>query len=172
MPLIQKTIALDLDGVFADFFPFAQREFGKDYRKANPARFWEWASSVPNLYANLEPIPGSRALFEMLSAQGHNLYVLTALPRPTGFLSSAAQDKREWVTRHLDASLRVETVVGGENKARFSGPGHILIDDTQRNILAWESAGGTGILHISTESTIAKCRDFGLLPPKARSHQP
>ncbi len=160
----RRTIALDLDGVFADFFPYAKRVFGADYRSSDPAAFWEKASSIPHLFSNLEPIPGSLALLEALS--GHNIYVLTAIPRPTGLLVSAAADKRSWVAAHLSPGLHVETVIGGPNKGRYAQPGHILIDDTERNVLAWEAAGGTGILHRNVAETIEICRSLGIISPE------
>ncbi len=166
------TIALDLDGVFADFFPFAAARFGRDYRSADPEKFWAWASSVPNLFSHLEPIGESLPLWEALRDSGHDLYVLTAIPRPTGLLATAPDDKRAWVARYLSPDLRVETVLGGANKGLWAQPGHILIDDTERNVMAWQDNGGIGIWHANPAQTIEALRELGALPRPAAPSLP
>lgn len=86
------------------------------------------------------------------------LRILSARPRPTGYLVSVAQDKRDWVKRVLAPDLQVITVDHGAAKAQFAAPGDILIDDLERNIRAWEAAGGIGILHHNAASTLAQLR--------------
>ena len=40
---------------------------------------------------------------------------------------------------------------------------HILIDDRKDNIERWEAAGGIGILHTTTENTIACLKKLAIL---------
>lgn len=156
-------IWLDLDGVFADFFPVAKRILGCEYREMPAAEAWAKLEQIPRLYRDLPMIPGSRALYEALAPLGDRVAILGALPKPTGFLAAAEFDKRQWVACHLSATLRAKFIEGGANKASLAGPGDILIDDTERNIRLWEAAGGIGILHTSAEASIARLRELGVL---------
>jgi hypothetical protein len=47
-----------------------------------------------------------------------------------------------------------EIFVPAAQKAKFAAPNHILIDDMEKNITAWEAAGGIGILHKNATDTI------------------
>jgi hypothetical protein len=59
----------------------------------------------------------------------------------------AAGQKREWLKRnHLEIDEDCVVLVPGRRAKRaFARPGHILIDDWQPAIFAWEESGGTGI---------------------------
>jgi hypothetical protein len=58
-----------------------------------------------------------------------------------------------WVRNHkLGVKLNLAY---SKNKQKYAAPNHILIDDRKDNIEDWESKGGIGILHTSTENTIA-----------------
>lgn len=39
----------------------------------------------------------------------------------------------------------------------------ILIDDREKTIREWREKGGTGILHVSAEETLAELKRLGLL---------
>lgn len=55
-------------------------------------------------------------------------------------------------------------IVYREQKPEYcTGKDCILIDDLEKNIEAWESYGGTGILHKRAEETIARLRELGVL---------
>ena len=49
---------------------------------------------------------------------------------------------------------RVIFVTNGTDKAAYSGPNKILIDDSPENIRAWTTKGGVGIQHINNDQTI------------------
>jgi hypothetical protein len=59
---------------------------------------------------------------------------------------------------HLDDGL-LGAFFGADAAARTL----VLIDDRVDTIREWEKQGGTGILHHSTEETLAKLRELGLL---------
>ena len=48
----------------------------------------------------------------------------------------------------------------GKHKAIFARPGHVLVDDKKSNIVAWENAGGIGILHETPAGTIKKLQSL------------
>lgn len=156
---MRRRIALDLDGVFADFAKKAHELHGKDYHQLSNNVFWSKFTQVPHLFRDLDLIPNSKKLLDYaITIPKHEVFVLTALPLPTGELHTAKQDKHEWVHTHL-GKIPVFTVRGGVNKRDWvKAPGDILIDDTKRNIDAWEAVGGVGILHTDVDDTISKLK--------------
>ena len=68
----------------------------------------------------------------------------------------------------IDGRLLSEDIVMNicfkeEKKNLCTGPECILIDDLPPNIEAWRSCGGTGILHESSEKTMAVLREMGII---------
>lgn len=59
--------------------------------------------------------------------------------------------KKMWCRDNLGAKIKVLLT---PTKEQYAGPSNILIDDKQKNIDKWIKAGGIGILHKNTESTI------------------
>ena len=69
-------------------------------------------------------------------------------------------DKNEWIKRYVDPSVVVTCTMSGSQKAAFAYEGSVLIDDRKKNIDAWESAGGIGILHTSAKETIETLKEL------------
>lgn len=146
-------IYLDLDGVFADFDKAIKTHApGKDYTD-NPLAVWGVLDKVPNLFANLDVIPGSQWLFLQLTAH-HKCQMLTALPLPSEQLVYAQRDKVDWVHKYLSKTIQVNCVQNWRHKKYFCRSNtDVLIDDSPRNISEWVQAGGIGILHTTPERT-------------------
>lgn len=152
-------VFLDLDGVMCDFDGKLHEVFGKKYdeikHEMHVNDIWDKLGDVDHLFLHLKPLPHSKTLFNYLKSlhdkgEINRFEILTSLPYSTNKLVTSKQDKIDWVREHLDKDIIVNTVVGGEKKAKFvTGPNDILIDDLERNIQAWEKAGGTGI-HFNT----------------------
>lgn len=156
LPHLQnRKIYLDLDGVLADFYGTVEHLLGCPYHRLAPAVAWEQLAKIPGFYKNLPLLPGAQGFFLELQRRNTELAILTALPWPTGELINAAIDKKTWVRRHISLEVQVLTVEEGKLKASFAHPNAILIDDSRRNIDAWSSAGGIGILHSSPEKSLA-----------------
>lgn len=152
-------IYLDLDGVFADFQKKLEDAFGPTYDQLTDKELWAELEKEQHLFLHLDEIDDAQSLFKSLNLiaddYGQDVAILTALPIPTGNLSTARKDKVEWVREHLSSTIQVNTVIGGTNKARFVNLNNdvdILIDDRKKNIVAWEKAGGIGILHETDNS--------------------
>lgn len=159
---IPTLICHDLDGVHADFYGRAGNLLGKSYKTTPPAEAWAVLETVPHLFRDLEPLGDSQKLWSALQDCGLPQEVLTAMPRPTGMLTTVDADKRNWVARHLSGTAPVTTVANGAAKALYAAPGRVLIDDIQRNIDAWVAAGGIGIRHVSAEDTLERLAALGV----------
>ena len=68
--------------------------------------------------------------------------------------------KRLWVKNNMPG-IKL-TLAQAYAKQNYAAPNHILIDDRADNINQWEAAGGIGILHTSTASTLTKLKELGL----------
>lgn len=158
------TIALDCDGVIADFEKAIEKIHGPDWKSLSLTDFWKPISfEIDNFYSTLDPFPKAKKFYETLKSlpEIKQIYVLTALPRPINKAKTAKEDKINWVHKYIDPNVRVETVVGSKNKGKFcSGINDILIDDKQGNIDVWKKAGGIGILHTSIEDTLTQLQNL------------
>lgn len=154
---VKFEIALDVDGVFAQFDKAFIEQFGVNPRsfegEHGKKEFWKTINSIPNWFSRLEIFPGIMELYEYVKTIPNcKYYFLTAIPVPTGNLTTAADNKINWVHEHVDPNVRVETIVGGRNKFKYINPDtenvvSILIDDTLINCQNWIANGGEAILH-------------------------
>lgn len=159
---VPPTIYFDLDGLFADFFSVAARILGRPYTEVSPEEAWGVLSQVPHLFRNLPLLDRSREMLDAVAHHGNRVAILTAKPRPTGFLVTAEADKRAWVAEIISPTLRVVTIEGGVNKRQFAHPFAVLVDDLQRNLDHWKEGGGIPVLHTDVDSTLAQLRALGL----------
>lgn len=154
-------INIDLDGVMFDFYGETTRILGVPYKSLPSAEAWGRLEKVDSLFRNLPLLPDALELWQGIQGAGH-LRILTAMPKPTGKLLTAAGDKVASVRQHICHQVPVVVVEHGLMKARWARPGDVLIDDLERNIIAWEAAGGIGILHRSARDSLqqlARIRD-------------
>ena len=150
-------LCLDSDGVFADFDGLLKK-YGLSRGDKN---LWAELSDIPNVFYHMQVLPGALSLYAAIKHHRH--YVLTALPRPTGYLATAKEDKLRWWANNVSPEVDVVAVSSGKLKAAHAAPNKILIDDLPRNIKMWEDAGGIGILHTSVTETLAKLQSLGAL---------
>lgn len=155
-------VFLDLDGVGADFDEFIDTLY-PNLRKVSDEEFWAELSNIPNFFSQLQPILDFGRVIR--ACLHHDLEWLTAIPKPTKYLCTAANDKRAFVAKHFPSTIPVSTVSGGRNKAQWLHvyPGAVLIDDYPRNINMWSDAGGIGILHTSVDDTLVQLKQRGLI---------
>ncbi|MCR5219465.1 MAG: hypothetical protein K6E31_00515 [bacterium] len=164
-------IYFDMDGVLADFESGVRELCGMEPQKQGrqtPEQddlMFAAMREVGHFYGKLRPFPEAVALLhEILATLGpEHVAILTGVPKPGRNIPEASEDKKEWIRRHVALSLEVNTVLR-RDKIRFAGSrDHILIDDYSANINAWEKAGGTGICHISAETTRNRLIELGIL---------
>lgn len=149
---------LDLDGVFVDLDKKIKELYHKRYDDHGPYEVWsKLTHEQPNFFYNLDPMPDYILLLDAVHKMEDEYYIsfLTSMPRPTGNLITAYNDKIKWVRKYLHDEWLVHTVPGWENKKKYvTSHNDILLDDAPRNIREWNEAGGVGILHKNVEGSI------------------
>lgn len=146
---------LDLDGVLADFERGVRTVTGKRPEELPLKTMWAALAHAPRFFETLELMHDAEALWRFCAP--HHPTILTGLPLGKW----APEQKRRWVARVLGAHVPVITCMSRE-KPRWSGPGHVLVDDRASAREGWERKGGTFVHHVSARHTIAALRDLGI----------
>ena len=145
-----RQLYLDCDGVLADFDEGVRRLLGADpqvyVEKHGMGKFWKQLALAPEFYAQLPLMPDARELF---AAVKHlDPVILTGLPRGNW----AAPQKVRWAAGHFPGT-RIITVMAVD-KRNHCTRGDVLVDDTLRHRLLWESAGGVFVHHRNARETL------------------
>ena len=154
------TIYSDMDGVLVDFNERFKRfsngvppteyeqKFGKD-------KFWEIIDGTGvRFWVGMDWMSDGKQLWNYIKE-----YNPTLLSSPSRSNYSRI-GKRIWRKRNLPSTKLV--LARAANKQNYADPNSILIDDRESNIDQWIKAGGIGILHTDTASTISKLKELGL----------
>jgi len=174
----EYTIYCDMDGVLANFDQGYADLTGMTTQEANAVSksyFWELFRSKFKektdekiFWANLLPQPGGPELWEAIKLYTPNILSTPAIDfslLPGEQLSyeknQAIQGKKEWIAKNL-TNVGKEIFVPAVQKATFAAPNHILIDDLEKNIKAWEANGGIGILHKNLPDTLKQLETLKL----------
>lgn len=154
-PVQMKTqIYMDLDGVLVDLETGFEKisggyspkdlhtapEFqGKDPKLAK-RRFWQLINGTPNFWETLPIMPDAKVLWSYVQKNflDPKPVVLTA-----GQGKAILDGKTKWVNKNLGQNITVMLAPMGSKKPEFiieqPNTRHILIDDTTRNIEAWNN---------------------------------
>lgn len=149
-----KEIALDVDGVFADFDLSVKKLTGLDAQqmhtdKSIRNKVWRAINSQPyEFWSNLQMIQEAQILFALASQRKH--YFLTGLPGDSVGLGK--KGKEDWLLARFNVSIEQIKVVKRKDKALFAHKHALLIDDNKENCEMWQEAGGIAICH----KTVAK----------------
>lgn len=146
------TLFIDMDDVVADFAKAALSIAGylmpEDNKAKYPIDTWKKFLNHPRMYRTLEKCQYADTLVnECLSLANYknwDVKFLTAVPRDNDF-PWAFTDKIEWAREHYP-SIPVWFGPYSSDKHHHCKSGDVLVDDRQRNIERWISAGGIGIL--------------------------
>jgi hypothetical protein len=145
---------LDLDGVLADFERGVVAVTGCRPEELPLKAMWAALSRAPAFYETLEMMEDAEALWRFCAP--HHPTILTGLPLG----SWAPEQKRRWVARVLGAHVPVVTCLTRE-KPRWSGAGHVLVDDRLATREGWEAKGGRFVHHLSAADSITALRGLG-----------
>ena len=156
----EYTIYSDMDGVLVDFNERFKRfskgippteyeqKFGKD-------KFWELVDGIGvRFWVGMDWMSDGKQLWDYIKS-----YNPTLLSSPSR-ADHSKMGKRIWRQRNLPTTKLV--LAQARNKQNYANPDSILIDDRESNIDQWIKAGGIGILHTDTASTLNKLKELGL----------
>lgn len=155
----QYKIYCDMDGVLVDF----ERGYNDLTGKKTPGigstydkdDFWGAITKAgAKFWAELNWMPDGQQLWNYINQLNPKL--LTAPSRE----KSSEVGKQEWVNNNLPGTPII--FKQAKDKKDLAEPNAILIDDRKDNIQQWIDAGGIGIRHTSTESTIKQLQKLGL----------
>lgn len=146
---------LDLDGVLADFDRGVQLVTGRRPEAMRLSEMWRALAQAEGFFDTLEFMHDAELLWRYCAP--HHPTILTGLPLG----SWAPEQKRRWVARMLGAHVPVITCMS-RDKPRYSGPGHVLVDDRASARAGWERAGGIFIHHMNAAASIEALRKLGI----------
>ena len=155
------TVAIDMDGVLADFDAGSRTALGKDKDSIPTRDFWKgitrYDKDVQPFFENLPVMQDAFELMHFITSNFENYFVLTA----SGFTpKNVEEQKRNWAKKVFSPHLRVVTVRKSSDKAQYADPNTILVDDRRKSIDPWIAAGGIGILHVTADNTIAQLKSY------------
>lgn len=164
-------IYFDLDGVLADFDRGVHELCGMDAAShdddlipGSEVEMWDKIRDVGHFYDKLELMPGAKELFDdVYDRHGDKCEILSGIPKPSRGITTAGQDKINWVRRNLSEDIKVNIVYKEDKPEYCWGRDCILIDDLPANIMAWEKMGGTGIMNSGAEDTRQSLVELGIL---------
>jgi len=158
---VNAPLFLDLDGVLADFDAGVRSVTGRPPHNLVVRAMWQALAAHPDFYGTLDMMADAQDLWAFCAP--HRPTILTGLPMG----GWAAAQKTRWVARVLGAHVPVVTCLS-RDKHRWSGPGHVLVDDRVSLRAAWADAGGTFVHHTDAASSIDALRSlgFGERPPR------
>ncbi|KAA2211781.1 hypothetical protein [Teichococcus oryzae] len=145
---------LDLDGVLADFDQGVKAITGRPPEDLPVRTMWAALAKAPRFFETLAFMHDAEVLWRFCAP--HHPTILTGLPMG----SWAPAQKKRWVARMLGAHVPVITCMS-RDKPRWSGPGHVLVDDRASAAEGWERKGGVFIHHVSAASSIAALHRLG-----------
>ena len=169
--MVLKKIYFDMDGVLADFDRGIRELCGRepldqngDHSPGEDDILWESVKKADHFYDRLEPMPGAEELFRRVyETHGEKCEILTGIPKPRRGITTAGEDKINWVRRLLSKDVKVNVVFREEKPDYCTGKDCILIDDYKKNIREWEEMGGTGILFATAEEAAGRLKKLGIL---------
>lgn len=163
-------IYFDMDGVLADFdrgiveLCHLQPKPQGMQTEADNVEMFEAMRLQGNFYDKLEVLPGAAEMFNMIYERyGDKCEVLTGIPKPRRGITTASEDKTNWMRRKFGADIVMNIVYRSDKKNFCLGEDYILIDDYDSTIAEWEARGGIGIVHHSAEETIRRLTELGVL---------
>ena len=155
----QYKVYCDMDGVIVDFERGYNDLTGKEapgvHSTYDKTDFWSSITKAgAKFWADLNWMSDGKELWNYIKQ--YNPKLLTAPSRE----KSSEIGKQEWIDKHLPGIPVI--FKQAKDKKDLAEPNAILIDDRKDNIQQWIDAGGIGIRHTSTESTIKQLQKLGL----------
>ena len=155
-------LAIDADGVLANFDALAEQIFGMNTReyedKHGTSNFWNLLHAHGSFYRDLPLMPDA---MELWNAVKHlNPIILTGCPEHPVPNWSQPQ-KMAWAAEHFPEAKMI-TTVSRLKRDHMEKPGDILVDDYLKYRHLWEEAGGIFVHHTSAQDSIEQLRALGV----------
>jgi len=143
-------IYCDLDGVLSDFDTQFLKKSGASPDKFSSnytnAEFWKFIEKYgESFWSDMPWMKNGKKLW--LYIKDFNVAILSAPSRD--YLSRTGKIK--WVKNNLGDDVKL-ILINANEKYKYANDKSILIDDREKNIESWRSAGGIGYLY--TDSNI------------------
>ena len=148
---------VDLDGVLANFEKEVEFLVGSNWKEEIDSPNWGKIAEFQDIYLNLPRMDDAYDLWEFLTANFHNVQILTAIPR-RAYFPDAVNHKREWVHKHFGPDVKVNFGPYAQDKQYHCRPGDLLIDDMKINCDQWRDRKGWSVCHTSAGDTINEIR--------------
>lgn len=149
----------DLDGCLTDF----KRQFEsisngidpRDYEaRYGTHNFWKKVDGIGTEYwSEMEWMPDGKELWNFIKDM--DVEILSSPSRS----NTSSEGKKIWVEKNLGSNVKLNLAIASKKKL-YAAPNHILIDDTKKNIVGWESMGGIGIHHQNAQDTIKRLKEI------------
>jgi len=154
-PTTQRMVHIyqDMDGCICAFNAGVKKLTGKLPSELPKKEMWKAVYSIPDFFENLDWEDDGKQLWDAIKQ--YHPTILTGLPSSR----NGKQQKERWCAKHLGANVPV-IVCPSKDKHLYAKEGYILIDDRSDNIVAWQHAGGIGILHRNTKDTLEKLKQY------------
>ena len=141
-------IYLDMDGVLADFDEAYHRKFGQ--APAPTAKEDPYIQQLrgSDFFATLNKLPDADKVVSLAKKFGNGKYSICSSPLRDD-IKNTSHWKAVWLKKHYGSSPPEHMVFTGK-KDSYAVRGdqwNVLIDDKPRNIDAWNTRGGKGILY-------------------------
>lgn len=149
MKLPQYTIAVDMDDVLAQWAERFVEWYNYDVPHAkisfDTLDIWRLEETVgheavlrmrsylryPNFYQDLEPVPGAIDGMKELIADGHDVLIVTSIPK---FAGLAYEGKQQWIRKHMPF-FDLDNFLAVRRKDKVEAD--FLLDDAPHNIEAF-----------------------------------
>ena len=153
-------IYCDLDEVLVNFMQAADAAVGGSFVKYDKTERWNKINQTKGFWANLDWKPNAKRLHDFIMKYNPHVLSVYAGRDPTSKVG-----KMKWLKKNASFKRgNIHLVLRSQKKdyATTDEKPNILIDDYDKNIQEWETAGGIGILHTgNVGQTISELKRLG-----------
>lgn len=155
MKIKDKAIYFDMDGVLCDWVEMFNRVCDVDieeFNKMNKAEKHEIKEVIfgYDFFRGMKGIEKGLNMIRDYKDAYENVFILSAVG-DSSHVDAIAEAKIEWIRENVCENIEIMFVDKVENKHRMKKEGfaeHILIDDRNKAIDAWNENGGVGVLFV------------------------